>query len=101
MQKGCFSAAAGRIFFLTLKTHCHGCVLLCCDSGCDVICPNLFSLTFENSENLFNVVVVSSPDMAKKDRSTQIIFLKLLAKEKAISKYQKRFKIKSIWRVGS
>lgn len=40
-----------------------------------MICPNLFSLTFENSENLFNVVVVSSPDMAKKDRSTQIIFL--------------------------
>lgn len=70
------------MFFKTLNISFHGCVLLyklwlCCE--CDL--PKVFSLVFENSENLSNIAVISSLAKAKTNRCTQTVHLKFLARE--------------------
>lgn len=82
MQKRYFLATMGRMFFITLNIYFHGCILLYkLWLSCDVTCLKVFSLVFENFENLSNVAVISSLAMAKKNRCTRIILLKFLARE--------------------
>lgn len=81
MQKRHFFTTIGRMFFIMLNICFHGCVLLCkLWFGCDMTRLKVFSLVFEDSENLSNVVVISSLAMAKKYRCTWIRLLKFHAR---------------------
>ena len=59
MQRRHFLATIGKMFFVTLNICFHGSVLLYkLWLGCDVTCLKVFSLVFENYENLSNVAVI-------------------------------------------